>query len=204
MPPIQPQSPNPNFDFMLNNDQAPKKHLPLPSVNLPKPAKIVLGVVAVIFVLIIASSLLSGKGGGNNQPIVDAIARDQEILRVTNLVQTRLKLQDPQTQAAAATAATMLTSEKIELVSYLKQNHTIVSPAQVAADIDKTTDSSLQTASQNNGLDTAYISYLKASLAKYQADLQAAYKSTGPTGKKLLSNAFKSNAELLKSPPLSS
>jgi hypothetical protein len=199
---MQPQNPNPDFDFMLKDNQGPKRRLPLPSLNLPKPIKIGLVVMAAIVVLIIISSLLSGRSTGNNQPVINALARDQEILRVTSLVQTQLHLQDPQTQAAAATAASMLTSEKIELVSYLAQIHTNVSAAQLNADIDKTTDSSLQTASQNNGLDTAYVAYLKDNLAKYQTDLQTAYTSAGPNGKKLLNNAFNSNAALLNSSPL--
>ena len=200
---MQPQNPNPDFDFMLKDKQAPKKRLTLPSLNLPKPAKIALAVVAAIFVLIIIFSLLSGRGSGSTQDILNVLARDQETLRVTALVQ-QLSLQDPQTQALAATVSGSLTSDKAQLTSYLAKNHATVSAAQLAADKDPSTDSSLQSASQNNGLDAAYVAYLKNSLAKYETDLQTAYKSAGPNGKILLSNAFDSAKNLLNSAPLKS
>jgi hypothetical protein len=72
----------------------------------------------------------------------------------------------------------------------------------LAADIDKTTDTQLQSASQNNNLDATYMGYLKVNLAKYQADLQTAYKAAGPKGKTILKNAFDSTATLLGSPQL--
>jgi hypothetical protein len=200
---MQPQNPNPDFDFMLKNNQAPKKRLPLPSLNLPKPAKIALAVVAGIFVLIIISSLLSGRSSGSTQAIINALARDQETLRVTALAQ-QLNLRDPQTQALAATVNSTLGSDKAQLAGYLAKNKTKISPVQLAADIDKTSDTSLQSASQNNGLDAAYVSYLKVSLTKYETDLQTAYNSAGPNGKTLLSNAFDSTKALLNSAPLKS
>lgn len=199
---MQPQSPNPNFDFMLKDNKAKGRGLPMP--NLPKPAKIALGVVGGLLLLIITSSLLSSRNSGKFQPIVNVLARDQEILRVTTLVQQQLQLQDPTTQAMAATAGGALSSEKVQLLNYLSQNHVKVSNLQLNADADKSTDSNLQTAAQNNGLDAAYASYLKTALATYQSDLQTAYKSAGPNGKNILSGAFDSATAMLKSPPLNS
>jgi hypothetical protein len=199
---MQPQSPNPNFDFMLKDNQPTKRGLPMP--NLPKPAKVGLFVIGGLILIIILSSLLSGHSRGKFQPIVNVLARDQETLRVTTLVQQQLQLQDPTSQALATTASSSLASEKTQLLAYLSNNHLKVSSAQLAADTDKSTDASLQSAAQNNGLDAAYANYLKTALAKYQTDLQTAYKSAGPNGKAILSDAFESTVALLKSPPLSS
>jgi hypothetical protein len=130
------------------------------------------------------------------------MARGQEVLRVTQLTQQTLPLQDPSTQALAATVYASVSSDEAQLKSYLSKSHIKVGTAALAADTDKTTDSSLQSASQNNGLDSAYVSYLKTALAKYQTDLQTAYKAAGPNGKTILKTAFDSTATLLASPQL--
>jgi len=199
---MQPTSPDPKFDFMLKNNPQTKRGIHLP--NMPKPVKIILGVVVGLFLLIIISSLLSGRKSGGTQPIINAMARSQEILRVTQLTQQQLPLRDPSTQALAATVFSSLSSDQQQLSSYLALNHTKVSKTLLAADINKTTDSGLQSASQNNNLDSAYVSYLKTNLATYQTDLQTAYKAAGPKGKAILKSAFDSTKTLLTSPLLSS
>ncbi|MBX4188883.1 hypothetical protein KW792_02175, partial [Candidatus Saccharibacteria bacterium] len=82
------------------------------------------------------------------------------------------------------------------------ENNTKVSPVALAADNDKTSDTSLQTAAQNNGLDAAYVAYMKNALSKYQNDLKVALVSSGPKGKQILSDASVSVTALLNSPPL--
>ena len=197
---MQPQSPSPNFDFMLKENQPGKRSLPMP--NLPKPAKIGLAVVGAIILLIIVSSLLSGRNKGSTQPFVGVLARATETLRVTTLVQQQLTLQDPQTQALAATVSAAIASDKQQIASYLAKNHIKASTSQLAVDTDKSTDTSLQTAAQNNGLDAAYVSYLKDALAKYETDLQTAYKTAGVNGQKLLTGSFESTRTLLNSAPI--
>ena len=124
-------------------------------------------------------------------------------LRVTAEAQ-QFNLQDPGTAALAATVTATLSSQQAQLTNYLAQSHTKISKVQLAADMDKSVDSQLQSASQNNQLDDAYKAYLKQALAKYQADLEASYKSVGPTGKSLLKEAFDSTATLLTNAPLKS
>jgi hypothetical protein len=199
---MQPTSPDPQFDFMLKNNPPTKRGPSLP--NLSKPLKIVLGVVAGIFLLIIISSALSGRKSGATQPIINSMARGQEILRVTQLTQQQLSLRDPATQALAATVSSALSSDQQQLTGYMAKNGNKLSKAQLAADIDKTTDAALQSASQTNGLDTAYIDYLRANLSKYGTDLQTAYNIAGPNGKAILGNALSSTSTLLNTPPLKS
>ena len=201
MPP-QPQSPNPDFDFMLKDQQQPKSGFSLPGLNLPRPLKITVIAVGAIILLVIIHSLLSGRGGNSTTAIEGVMARGQETLRVTQLVQQQLQLQDPQTQALAATVNNSLASDQVQFKNYLALNHDKISTAALAADTDKTTDANMQTASENNGLDDAYVSYLRASLAKYEQDLKAAYNLAGPNGKQLLSNSFDSAQTLLSAPPL--
>lgn len=198
---MQPQSPDPKFDFMLKDNQKPKRRLALPGMS--KPVKIILGVVLAVFILIIISSTLSGRNKGATQPIINAMARGQETLRVTHAVQL-LNLQDPTTQAVAATTLSSLTSDQQQLKVYLANNHTKLSAALLAADLDKTTDAQMLSASQNNNLDQAYKTYLQQSLTKYQADLQIAFKLAGPKGKTILKNAYDGAGTLLANPPLKS
>jgi hypothetical protein len=198
MPPT-PQNPDPKFDFMLKNQGQAKRRLGLP--HLSKPLKIGLAVIGAIILLIIINSLLSGRSSGATTAIDGVLARGQETLRVTQAVQ-QLNLQDPTTQALAATVTSGLTSDQQLLENYLADSKAKVSPAQLAADADKSTDSQMQSASQNNNLDQTYVTYLRQSLAKYQAELQTAYKAAGPKGKTILKNSFDSITTLLNNPPL--
>ena len=198
---MQPSSPDPQFDFMLKNSQPAKKGLPLP--RLPKVAKIILAVVLGILLLVIISSVLSGRNKGSSQGIIGALARGQEISRVTTLTQQQLHLQDPETQALASTVSATLASDNQQLTSYLATNGTKVSKVILATDTDKSTDAQLQTASQNNSLDDAYRAYLKVNLAKYATNLQSAYKSAGPKGKAILKDSYESVQSLLSTSILS-
>jgi hypothetical protein len=199
---MQPSSPDPKFDFMLKNNAQPKRRMALPRMS--KPIKIVAGAIVAVILLVIVSSVLSGHKGGATKDITGALARGQETLRVTQLAQQQLKFQDPTTQALSATVYSSLSSDQQQLIAYLAKSHTKVSKLQLAADTDKSTDASLQTASQNNALDSSYITYLRDSLTKYQADLQAAYNAAGPNGKVILKSAFDSANTLLSNPPLKS
>ncbi|HET7827766.1 MAG TPA: hypothetical protein VFK97_02780 [Candidatus Saccharimonadales bacterium] len=198
MPPDQPQNPNPQFDFMLKDKGQAKRPLGLP--NLSKPVKIGLAVVGVMIILLILSLALGGSRT-KTTAINGVLARGAEIQRVTAEVQ-QLKLEDPGTQALAATVSTALSSDQAQLEQYIESNKGKVSPAQLAADINKSTDSQMQSAAQNNNLDQTYQAYLKQSLASYRSDIQSAYSSVGPTGKAILKNSFDGVNTLLSTPPL--
>lgn len=196
---MQPQSPNPNFDFMLNDQPKARRSLPLPDFS--RPVRIILGVVLAIIVLIVLSSLFSSGSKVDSKPYMDILARGQETLRITSYVQT-LQLQDPQAQAAAATVSSALASDKQQIIDYLQKNHIKVDSKALAIDADKTTDTSMQTASQNNNLDSVYTNYLRDSLNRYENDIRAAYPNAGPNGKAILNDASISTTTLLTSPPL--
>ena len=197
---MQPQSPNPDFDFMLKNQAQAKRKLGLPAFS--KPVKIGLAVVVAIILLIGLSSVFL-KSGGAPAGLTGALARGAEIQRVTAEVQ-QLNLQDPSTQALAATVATSLASDQTQFQLYLAKNKSKVSAAQLAADVDKLTDAQMQSASQNNNLDQTYVAYLKQALTQYQSDIQTAYGKAGPNGKVILKNSFDGVSALLSAPPLKS
>jgi hypothetical protein len=197
---MQPQSPNPDFDFMLKDQPQARRSLPM--TNLPKP--VIYGVTGLLIVilLIVGLSMLSGRQSGGTQAYINVLARNQEILRVTTVAQTQL--QDPQVRAMAATASASLNSDKQQIINYLTTRHVKPKPAQLAADLDSTSDASLRTAAQNNSIDPAYVSYLRDALNKYVTDLRLAAKSTTEKGKAILNDAQASTLSLLSSPPLKS
>ncbi|MGH7157389.1 MAG: hypothetical protein ACREGG_04755 [Candidatus Saccharimonadales bacterium] len=196
---MQPQSPNKDFDFMLKDKPAAGSRFSW--AHLHGHTQVTLGVIAGVILLIVAFSLLSGRNNGSSQDFVGVLARGQETLRVTQVAQ-QLNLQDPQSVALAATVDAGLSSDQVQLKNYLAKNKISISDAQLAADKDSSTDASLQSASQNNNLDGAYVSYLKTALTQYETDLQTTYKSVGPNGKNLLQTAFGSANTLLTTSPL--
>jgi hypothetical protein len=199
---MQPQSPNPDFDFMLKDQQPARRGLSMP--GLPRPALYGIAGVVIIILLIVVFSIFSGSKGGSTQSIIGALARGQETLRITDLVQTQLQLQDPQTKALAATVSASLNSDQSRFKSYLLSNKVKPNPKQLAADLDATTDASMRSASQSNNLDQAYKAYLQSALSKYETELKTAYQKAGPKGKELLNEASISASALLTSPQLKS
>ncbi|MBX4190678.1 hypothetical protein KW794_01180 [Candidatus Saccharibacteria bacterium] len=197
---MQPKSPNQDFDFILKDNKPAKRGFSMP--NLPKPVLIGLAVLLSLILIIIFASVLSGRNKGNAQPFINVLGRGQETLRVTTLVQDKLSLQDPQTKALAATVGSVLSSDTHQLSSYLTKNHMKYSAAQLAAFTDKSSDATLETASQNNRLDAAYVDYLKTAISKYQTNLQNALDGAGSNGKKLINNSLESTRTLLNSSPL--
>lgn len=184
---------------MLKNQPQAKHPLGLPA-GISSHAKISMAVLGTVIVLIILVVLSSG-GGGTTTAVVGVLARGTEIERVTAEVQ-QLGLQDPATQATAATVSTTIASDQVQLQQYLADNHAKAGKAQLAADADTSTDTEMQSASQNNNLDQTYITYLQQALTKYGSDIQTAYKAAGPVGKGILSGSITSVNTLLANPPL--
>lgn len=196
---MQPQSPNPDYDFILKDNKPAGRGFSMP--NLSKPVLIGLAAVMAIIVIIIAAALLGGRKNGSLLVYEGVLARGQETIRVTKLAQ-QLQLQDPQTRSLAATVSTTLTSDQKQLISYLAKNNMKVPAVALAANTDKTTDTSLQSAAQNNRLDAAYVDYLRNALSRYQTDLQSALNITGPNGKKIISSSSEGTRALLNSAPI--
>lgn len=190
---MQPQSPTPQYDFILNNQPAPKKFRPLPGPAGPA-RNILIAVLAVFLVVLLAALLLGGRSG-STQPIINVMARNQEISRVSTLVGQQSK--DPTTQALVSTVNSSLGSDKARLAGYLKSSKQKYDTKSLAADLNKNTDSQMQAAAQNGTLDTAYKTYLKSGLGSYKSDLQTAYTSAGSNASQILTTAFSSTQVIL-------
>ena len=186
------------FDFIMN--QQPKPKDPLASFSNLSPIKIVAGVLILLILVLILGSIFGG-GDPNSKRVVDLMAQTQEITRVTEAIQQDIK--DDNTLALTATAESTLTSQQTQFGLYLADTKSKYNKKLLAARQDSATDSQMQTATQNNQLESAYAAYLKTSLENYRNSLAGVFKKTvSKTLKNLIDDAYTSVQTLLKSPQL--
>jgi hypothetical protein len=202
MPPAPaPQSPSPNYDFIMNDPAKPKRRFNFSGLGLPKPVIIAFGAVLVIFLIIILSSLFSNKGSSKTDQVINALARNQEIIRVNKIVEPLS--QNPDTKNLIATADLSLQSQQARLTDLLKKSGTKVGTKTLSKFLDKNTDSQMQAASSNNSLDSTYAAYLKKNLQSYDSYLVAASKGASKNLLPVLSDAYASSQVILSTPQLS-
>lgn len=172
---MQPQSPSPNYDFIMNAGQKPKGSW-LPA--LPRPALIGLGAALGLFILMVLLVVFGGKGS-TSQGVQSVAARAQEIARVCNVAASDTN--DSNVKALAATVATTLSSQETQLNAYWTSNNHKVDPKTLAIYQNKSVDAQLQSAVQNNNFAAVFNNYLKTNLRLYQTQLAQTYQSTSST-----------------------
>ncbi|MEK7096280.1 MAG: hypothetical protein AAB896_03260, partial [Patescibacteria group bacterium] len=188
------------FDFMMKEQPKPPGRFSSLLSGIPKPAKIILGAVVGLFLLIMLYSLFFGGKTTNVDQLTAVAARAQEIARVSTLAQTGS--QNADTQGLAATTVEVLASQEQQLTSYLKTSGVKVDAKILVSKLDKNTDAALTAALQNNNYDQAYFDYLKTNLTAYQNDLNLVYKGAGKKAQDILSAAYSSVQILLSAPQL--
>ena len=168
---MQPQAPGPDYSFILQGNQKPKKRFSMPKPNLPKPIAIGLLVVILLFLLIIVYALLTRSSSPSG--LATVAARAQEISRVSALVQQQAT--DTNLQSLAATTQTTMNSDVAQIQNYLTSSGgKKISSGALALDKDSSVDSQVQSAAQTGSLASFYNKYLKDNVATYQTDLQTA------------------------------
>jgi hypothetical protein len=198
MQPSQPASPNPQYDFIMNSGQQPKKGW-LPNLGLPRPVQYGLAAVLVLIVLIISWALLFGGKSGSTQEIISLMARAQEISRVSTLAGQQT--QDSNTKALAATVNSALGSQETQLKNYLSIAGQKIDSKLLAADQNSAIDTQLQSAVQNNNLESTYINYLSDNLTAYKSSITSEFTKTSSSQlKAILSDAYDSVQTILSSP----
>ena len=170
--------------------------------NFAKPAKLLIAAVA-IFIVVVVVALVLGGGDSNSKQVVDLMAQSQEIVRVSQLQDT--KFSDQNTKGLSATTQAAMNSQKFQLTDYLTKAEVKYDVQALAVRTNSDTDKQLETAAQNNNLDSAYISYLKTSLTTYLNSLNSTHQATeSPTLKSTLKSAYDSVQTLLNSPQFKS
>ena len=184
------------FDFILKDSPKPPRHF-LWS-DLPKPVVLFAGGSLVLIIGITLFSLLFGHRVSNGDQLIGIMARAQEISRVSTLAQQQATSAD--TKALALTTGTSLTSEQQQIDKYLKAHKIKVDPKKLNARHNKSTDTQLQAASQNNNYDQTYLSYLKTGLAEYDSALNNSYNSASKDLRVTLKDAYNSTQQILSAP----
>lgn len=182
--------PNP-YGFIFNGGQKPKRNFSLSGFGMSRPVAIG-GTIVGGFLLIILILSLLGRGSSVS-PLTDIAARQQEIIRVSNL--TSGKTQDVQTQNLALSVSAVLTSHKVQLTKYLGIK---INDGSLVGYLNKSTDSQLLAASQNNSFDSTYLDYLQKALNAY---LQAIGTAKAPTDAKNILDSAASDAQTLLAAP---
>lgn len=182
---MQPQSPNPNLDFIMKDQPKPKKSFGLPSLGLPRPVVIGLtAIIGLIIIVLIYGLVFGGKGAGSAS-LTSLAARAQEMSRTANLAVT--DSHDPNLQALATTVKTTMVSQENQFSAYLSANGQKVDPKVLAASQNSSTDQLFQTASQNGNLTSTYANYLVSNLNSYKIELtDQATKTSSSTLKNIL------------------
>ena len=185
---------------MMNQQQPPPSSGPAGKISrFGKPAKILVGLALVFVVVIVAALIFSSGGSGSSQQVLDLMAQNQEIARVSAAQDQ--KFTDGNTKGLSATTQAALASQQIEFGNYLSKTKVKYDQKQLAAKTNPATDTQLETAAQNNSLDDAYAQYLRNSLSAYSVSLSKTYKSADSASlKTALQAAYDSVRTLLDSP----
>lgn len=198
MPPLDTNNPQQHgqFDFILKDSPKPARHFPWS--DLPKPVVLIAGVSLVLIIGIALFSLLFGGRVNNGDQLIDIMSRAQEISRVSTLAQQQATSAD--TKALALTTGASLTSEQQQIAKYLKAHNIKTDPKKLSARNNKSTDTELQAASQNNNYDQTYLGYLKTNLTEYDSALNNAYNSAPKDLRVTLKDAYSSTQQILSAP----
>jgi hypothetical protein len=195
---MQPQNPNPNYDFILKDKPQPKTSM-LPNNPLVKVAGVIVAILLIVLVIGIVSSSKSGSSTG----MLDTLGQAQEISRVTTAQAPNLK--DPAIRATAATTQASVSSEAAQINKYLAAHRVKVDKKKLATYQSSDTDSKMSSALQASNLDTTYLTYLQTALNDYSQSIKTSFAATKNTeAKSILQNAFASTQTLLSAPPLKS
>lgn len=184
------------FDFILKDGpKAPKQY---PWSSLPKPVVFIAGLSLLLIIGILLFSLVSGNRVNVSDQLVDVMARAQEISRVSDLAVTQASSSD--TISLAKTTSSTLNSQKQQISKYLSTHNIKINAKQLAGWLDKSTDTKLETAAQNNNFDQTYLAYLKSNLTSYNSTLNSVYQKSSKTLQPILKDDFTSTQQLLAAP----
>lgn len=196
---MPPKSPNSQYDFIFNGGQPKKQRFNLS--GLSGPVKIIIAAVILMVVIIILGVSLGGKKNKSTDSFTTVLEQAQEINRINALEASQIN--DPDTLAVLTTSTSTLTSQQTQIKAALDHQKIKINVKALAAYQNTATDAMLQTAAQNNNLQSAYLTYLRDALNVYNNSLQTAFSSTSSLElKAALQTAYKSNGTLLSAYPL--
>ena len=198
-PPMMPPPGNPDpYEFIFKAPQPPQKGGLLPNPRSKRGRiMVVVGLLMVLLIgAIVMSSLLSNAGKTGTQSLVDLSARQQELIRLSQLGATKAKSKT--TKDLALTTQLTILSDQQRLLARLAKSGVKVSTLQLNLRRNSQTDSSLTLADQNNQFDDIFTQTLTSQLSNYQVAVKGVLSvSTGVTIRTLLSTEFTNASTLL-------
>lgn len=191
------QSDQNQYDFILNPDSGqPQKKSLLPQ-KLGKKQLMLLGggVLIILMLLIIVLSMVLGGGPDNKQQLLGVVARQNELIRVSDIALKDARGTDARN--LAMTTKLSLLSDQASLTAALKAQKVKIGGRELKAAEDPKTDQLLTTAAQNNRFDEAYLDFIQGELVEYQKSLAEAYQTTTSKNLKETMRTQTQNASLI-------
>ncbi len=189
------------YDFILNNS---KSKNPIFNFSNKRQLFILLSVGLIFFIIIFAviNSIFAGKPAIDINSYTRTIQIEQEIVHLTSepgtSTLTGVNLGYDLTNSNS-TINLVINSQEQQLLAYLKQNGYSLSQSTVNLGLNTSVDNALVAAYGNGNFNTVFQQELLSQLNYYQQSLNTTFKlSTGINGKKLLSQFYAQNTQLIK------
>jgi hypothetical protein len=195
-----PQPPQPaqsNYDFITNPQQyKPKRSLPTGGSKLSRILVVAVGLIILIIAFTVIKGLVSG--GGNKAALLHVAQNQQELIHLSTAA-AQLQTISADNKNFALTTQLVLTSQKGQLLAYLKQQKQKIDVKQLNLKVSATLDTQLANAAASSTYDATFADVMKSQLIAYQSALKVAYSQTaGANGRKLLNEDYTSARLLLQ------
>lgn len=194
-PPVQPHE----YEFITNPGQPPRHRFnPLPGgTSLPMRIAVVGGgLVVLLIIFLIVRGLLSG--GGNTEALINVGQNQQQLIHLATNATEQSGLSGAN-QTFAVTTQVTLSSAQQQLVTYLANNGKKVDAKQLGLKVSAPLDEQLKTAAVSSTYNATFKQTMETQLKNYQQAIREAYNQTsGPKGRKMLSEQFDGSTLLLQ------
>jgi len=192
--------PSNNYDFILNPEKNKASRPTTNSSQNKRLLQVIIGGVGLLFVLVIVFSLLSGSGSSTAVDFEKLLAKQNDIIAITN--DATKNSQNTVTLNNASTVRAVLTSHSAQTTTALAKLGQKSSAKVLALYANNSYVNQLQLAFNGGTYDATYDSIMIARLGDYDATIQTAYTATKSTStKQLLHTFYQDEQSLVKNIP---
>ena len=187
----QPTLPTPEnpYGFILNPNKDEKRSSKPLNKGINKKLLAVGSGVILILLISILWSAFSGSSKSQEQRLLDLLSKQQEVVRISELV----KKDDTLTQETknwVSTISLTTSSEQEQLKAYLSSKSITIDKAVYDKSKNTKTDKSLTDAKQNNSFELTAKELLAGQLKSYRSDVQNAYNNASNEKSKTMLKGF--------------
>lgn len=202
MPPTNNQQSSDPYGFIMNAPPKPPRKPLLDGSSMGvRIAVVVGGIVLLIVIGVIASSLLNQGNAAQKQKMLDVAASQAEIIRISTLAEKDITSSSTLNYAKTTKISTQ-SSQNALAASLKKKGVSDKAFAAIRASAKNSkNDKTLETAKSTNKYDETYIKLINESLTNYQKLLLSAAGGATIAEKKILQTAYDSAVTLKKNDP---